>query len=71
MHGCLLNSSLGRLSDSRYADDILLYAKSMTELESMVESLLIELKAIDLNASKTNLLTTNDLLYVGCIIHRY
>ena len=61
-HGWMLKNSFERLSNSRYADDILLYAESNTELESMVEALLIELKAIrlDPNAAKTKILTTNE-----------
>ena len=61
-HGWLLNDSLERLSNTRYADDILVYAKSLAELQSMVESLLSELKAIGLdpNATKTKILTTNE-----------
>ena len=40
-----------------------MYAKTITELESMVESLLIELKIIGLdpNAAKTKILTSNEL----------
>ena len=55
----LINDDQRRLTNTRYADDIFVYAKSALELRDMVESLMIELKAIDLNASKTNVLTTN------------
>ena len=52
---------VNRLTNTRYADDILLYAKSLPELQSMIESLFSELKRIglDANPSKTKILTTD------------
>ena len=51
-----------RLTNTRYADDILLYAKSAPELQSMIESLFAELRLIGLDANpvKTNILTTDE-----------
>ena len=50
-----------RLTNIRYADDVLLYAKSLQELESMTERILDALKAIglSLNAKKTSILKCN------------
>ena len=47
-----------RLTNIRYADDILLYAKSLDELVSMIEELLHQMKKIDLslNDKKTKVL---------------
>ena len=45
-HGWLLTSSFERVCNSRFADDMLLYANMITELESIVEILFIELQAI-------------------------
>ncbi len=37
-----------RLMNTRYADDVMLYAKSLDELERMVELLIIELNKVGL-----------------------
>ena len=51
------------LTNVRYADDLMLYARSDTDLASMVESLVEELAALGLhlNTSKTKILTTQNL----------
>ena len=61
-HGWLVCDIHTRLTNTRYADDILLYAKSAAELQMMVESLFAELRLIglDANPSKTKILTTDD-----------
>ena len=48
------------LTNVRYADDLMLYARSDTDLASMVASLVEELAAVGLhlNTSKTKILTT-------------
>ena len=52
-----------RLTNVRFADDIMLYAKSCSELMQMLESLILELGAIglQLNSRKTKILTTASL----------
>ena len=47
-----------RLTNTRYADDVLLYAKSLEELQRMTELLIIELRKVGLhlNADKTKIL---------------
>ena len=49
---------LQRLTNTRYADDVLIYAKSLQELESMTEALIQELAAVGLvlNAKKIKIL---------------
>ena len=56
--GILISAQSERLTNTRYADDVLLYAKSLPELERMVELLIIELKKVGLtlNADKTKIL---------------
>ena len=51
------------LTNVRYADDLMLYARSDTDLASMVECLVEELAAVGLtfNTSKTKILTTESL----------
>ena len=51
---------LPRLTNTRYADDILLYARSLKDLVEMAEMLIEELKSIGLylNSSKSKILTT-------------
>ena len=46
------------MTNTRYADDILLYARSLEELQRMAELLIVELKfvGLELNASKTKIL---------------
>ena len=59
--GIFLAHGVPRLTNIRYADDVLLYAKSVQELESMTERLLEALKAIGLllNATKTKMIRCN------------
>ena len=59
--GILIAHGLQRLTNIRYADDILLYAKSLDELLSMTEKLTAELKKIGLtlNTEKTKILRCN------------
>ena len=61
-HGWLLKRDAERLTNSRVADDILLYAKSLEELTQMSNWLLEELLQIGLaaNAAKSKVLTTCD-----------
>ena len=51
-----------RLTNTRYADDLLLYAKSLKELELMTELLVIELRKVGLtlNTKKTKILHSSD-----------
>ena len=55
-----------RLTNSRYADDILLYAKSLHELTEMLELLQDELAAVglEMHENKTKILTS-------CLEHHY
>ena len=57
--GWLLKPNCERLTNVRYADDILLFAKSREELQNMILLLVEELRKIglELNASKTKVLT--------------
>ena len=59
--GIFLVHGVPRLTNIRYADDVLLHAKSLQESESMTERLLDELKAngLCLNAKKTEMLRCN------------
>ena len=59
--GIILAHGVPRLTNIRYADDVLLYAKSLQELESMTERLLDALKAIILllNVKKAHILRCN------------
>ena len=56
--GLLLEGDFERLTNTRYADDILLYAKSLQELCRMAESLIRELQKVGLhlNADKSRIL---------------
>ena len=47
----LIGSLNDRLTNARYADDVLLYAKSLDELRKMTELLIIELRSIGLNSN--------------------
>ena len=51
------------LTNVRYADDLMLYARSYSDLATMVECLVEELAAVglNLNTSKTKILTTENL----------
>ena len=59
-HGILLAENVERLTNIRYADDVMLYAKSLEELHDMLTMLMEELAKIGLhlNGSKTKILTT-------------
>ena len=59
--GLYIALGVPRLTNIRYADDILLFAKSIEELVSMTEKLIEELKRIGLtlNAKKTKILRCN------------
>ena len=61
--GWLLKANCERLTNVRYADDILLFAKSREELQNMLLLLVEELRKIglELNADKTKILT-NEIL---------
>ena len=60
-HGILLPPSPVRLTELRYADDLLLFGKSLDEVLFMLELLSSELSAVGLtiNASKTKITTTD------------
>ena len=59
--GIYIGHGLPRLTNIRYADDMILYAKSLSELESMTEKLVVELRKIGLylNTKKTKILRCN------------
>ena len=59
--GLFVATGKDRLTNTRYADDSLLYAKSLPELQSMAESLIQDLAAVGLklNAGKTKILHTS------------
>ncbi len=57
-----VDGSFKRLTNTRYADDILLYAKSLQELQRMAELLIVELRKVGLtlNSDKTKILYSTD-----------
>ena len=59
-HGILLAPDAERLTNIRYADDVMLYAKSLEELHDMLSMLIEELQKIGLrlNSDKTKIFTT-------------
>ena len=59
-HGWLISPDHERLTNTRYADDILLYGKTLEELGQMLEMLHDELAAVGLHMheSKTKILTS-------------
>ena len=61
-HGFLLDVHHTRLTNLRYADDMMIFAKSPTELVQMTEWLVEELSNIGLhlNTAKTKVLTTTE-----------
>lgn len=62
-HGFLLTPNRDRLTNLRYADDVMLFAKSESELIEMVE-LLTEAFAtvgLELNAAKTKIITNDNI----------
>ena len=67
--GFLLKENTCRLTNVRYADDMLLFAKSREELENMMVLLIDELQQIglDFNASKTKVIT-NDIHHENFIM---
>ena len=56
-HGWHIGSNQENLTNTRYADDVLLYAKSMEELKEMLELLLDELRhvGLEMHESKTKI----------------
>ena len=60
-HGFLLKEHTQRLTNTRYADDVMLYAKSAEEITEMTELLVEELSKVglQLNGTKTKILTTS------------
>ena len=60
-HGWLINAQLERLTNTRYADDILLYAKSLPELREMLELLHDEFSAVglEIHETKTKILSSS------------
>jgi len=60
--GWLLDVTGGRLTNTRYADDIMIYAKSLPELVRMLDALTEELARVglQLNAKKTKILTNDE-----------
>ena len=62
-HGWMLSGPNDeRLTNARYADDMLLFAKSLPELEAMLQFLHIELAAcgLEMHQSKTKVLTNHN-----------
>ena len=59
-HGLFVAHANPRLTNTRYADDILLYAKSLAELVQMAEMLVEELAdvGLHLNVKKTKILAS-------------
>jgi len=57
-HGWLVTAGAERLTDIRYADDILCLAKSPLELQDMLQALVTELEKVglELNASKSKVM---------------
>ena len=64
-HGFLMNSGGTRFSNTRYADDVMLFAKSMEEATEMVELLIHEFAkfGLELNTSKTKIITNDVVSY--------
>ena len=60
-HGWLLTHGSERLTNTRYAADILLYAKSLEELEEMLGLLDDQLSSVrfELHEGKTNIITSD------------
>ena len=61
-HGWLISPEHERLTNTRYADDILVYGKTLEELGQMMEMLHDELAAVGLHMheSKTKILTSSE-----------
>jgi len=64
-HGFLLDASGARFSNTRYADDVMLFAKSLEEATEMAELLIEEFAkfGLELNTSKTKIITNEAVLY--------
>ena len=64
-HGFLLAPNITRLTNTRYADDVMLFAKSMGEAVEMIELLIEEFAkfGLELNTSKTKIITNEVLDY--------
>ena len=64
-HGWHIGSNQENLTNTRYADDVLLYAKSMKELKEMLELLLDELRhvGLEMHESKTKILSSRQIPY--------
>ena len=65
-HGLLVSGR--RVTNVRYADDLIIYSNSVTELEEMLEMLVDELRKIGLaiNAKKCKIFTTaEDIVHSG------
>ena len=58
-----------RLTNTRYADDILLYARSLPELKEMTEILIPELNAVGLhlNSKKTKILHNENISIIDYV----
>ena len=71
-HGLFLKFEFSRLTNTRYADDILLYARCLKDLVEITETRIEELRNIDLNLnlSKNNKFTidTTELTYDAHVI---
>ena len=61
--GFLLSTGSSRLTNVRYADDVMLFAKSAAELENMVELLVASFGTVglELNASKSKIITNDNI----------
>ena len=68
-HGWLINPTHERLTNTRYADDCLLYAKSLPELQAMLETLHDELSAVglEIHETKTKVLTSSNICEVDSL----
>ena len=64
-HGFLLDASGERFTNTRYADDVMLVAKSLQEATEMVELLIEEFAkfGLELNSSKTKIITNEVVSY--------
>ena len=60
-----MSTNAARLLNVRYADDVMLFGKSVEELRNMVELLVEEFGfvGLELNASKSKILTNDNIEY--------
>ena len=65
-HGFLLAPNTTRFTNTRYTDDVMLFAKSIGEVVEMVELLIEEFAkfGLELNASKTKIITNDVVEYM-------